>query len=79
MSKSSPFVENAEEKSGFPEMYIVEHSLRWAMIFLGLFIITGGILLGGLLHSYTSDSTADFERRYWVWRHYGTASRVSWL
>jgi len=51
-------------------------SLMWAMIFLGLFIITGGILLGGLLHSFTSDSTADFERRYWVWRHYGTASRA---
>eukprot|EP00434_Breviolum_minutum_P034408 symbB.v1.2.030454.t1/scaffold3395.1/size57732/6 len=51
-------------------------SLMWAMIFLGLFIITGGILLGGLLHSFTSDSTADFEQRYWVWRHYGTASRA---
>lgn len=51
-------------------------SLMWAMIFLGLFIITGGILLGGLLHSYTSDPTVDPDRRYWVWRHYGTASRA---
>ena len=51
---------------------------RWAMIFLGLFIITGGILLGGLLQSYTSDPTVDPERRFWVWRHYGTASRVPW-
>lgn len=51
-------------------------SLMWAMIFLGLFIITGGILLGGLLQSYTSDPTVDPERRFWVWRHYGTASRA---
>ena len=52
---------------------------RWAMIFLGLFIITGGILLGGLLQSFTVDSTQDFDRRYWIWRHYGTASRVTCL
>ena len=46
------------------------------MIFLGLFIITGGILLGGLLQSFLVDTSEDFDRRYWVWRHYGTASRA---
>ncbi|CAK9084914.1 Sodium channel protein type 4 subunit alpha (Sodium channel protein skeletal muscle subunit alpha) (Sodium channel protein type IV subunit alpha) (Voltage-gated sodium channel subunit alpha Nav1.4) [Durusdinium trenchii] len=51
-------------------------SLMWAMIFLGLFIITGGILLGGLLQSFLVDTSEDFDRRYWVWRHYGTASRA---
>ncbi|CAJ1371278.1 unnamed protein product [Effrenium voratum] len=45
------------------------------MIFLTLFITTGGILLGGLLHSYTIDTEMDYDRRYWIWRHYGTASR----
>ncbi|CAJ1436787.1 unnamed protein product [Effrenium voratum] len=51
-------------------------SLMWAMIFLTLFITTGGILLGGLLHSYTIDTEMDYDRRYWIWRHYGTASRA---
>lgn len=52
-------------------------TLRWAMIFLTLFITTGGILLGGLLHSYTIDTEMDYDRRYWIWRHYGTASRAA--
>lgn len=46
------------------------------MIFLGLFIITGGILLGGLLHSFTVDTNQDLNHRLWVWQHYGTASRA---
>ncbi|CAE7210617.1 Scn9a, partial [Symbiodinium pilosum] len=50
-------------------------SLMWAMIFLGLFIVAGGILLGGLLHGFTVDMDADADLRLWTWRHYGTASR----
>ena len=36
---------------------------RWAMIFLGLFIVAGGILLGGLLHGFTVP-LHDLEAKY---------------
>ncbi|CAJ1342231.1 unnamed protein product [Effrenium voratum] len=51
-------------------------SLCWSMALLGLFMMMGGLFMGNLLQDYILDEDIVFDKRQWMWLHYGTAYRA---
>lgn len=53
-------------------------SLFWSMLFLTIYMVLGGLLIGNFVMEFINDGGQDIEIRKWIWQHYGTSYRATY-
>ncbi|CAE7471955.1 Scn11a, partial [Symbiodinium pilosum] len=53
-------------------------SLFWSMLFLTIYMVLGGLLIGNFVMEFINDGGQDLEMRKWIWQHYGTSYRATY-
>ncbi|CAE7456284.1 Scn11a [Symbiodinium natans] len=53
-------------------------SLFWSMLFLTIYMVLGGLLIGNFVMEFITDAGQDLEIRKWIWQHYGTSYRATY-
>jgi len=48
------------------------------MLFLTIYMVLGGLLIGNFVMEFINDGGQDIEIRKWIWQHYGTSYRATY-